>query len=192
MIQIDKTLVSLDIIEEHFICDIKKCKGICCVDGDSGAPLTAEEVTILTNEIDKILPYLPEDGQKAIKKGGVSYIDQEGESVTMLINKEECAFVVDEDGAFQCGIEKAYEAGAIDFKKPISCHLYPIRVTKYHNYEAINYDKWGICKHACLKGKKENVTVKEFLKAPLIRNYGEEWYNKLDEISKEIKEKGIK
>lgn len=185
MIQIDNTLISLDLIEKKFVCDIAKCKGICCYEGDSGAPLTNAEVAFLTENIDKILPYLTDKGKQAVIENGVSYLDVENEEVTTLIEGKECAFALMEDGIYSCGIEKACNAGKITFKKPISCYLYPVRVAKYHNYEAVNYDSWHICNHACIKGKRENVSVMEFLKEPLIQRFGQAWYTALEEIAEE-------
>lgn len=187
MIQLDKTIISLDVFEEYFVCDIDKCKGICCFEGNSGAPLTDEEISIIENDLEKILPYVSSRGVEAIKKNNFYYQDLDFEIVTTLIDNDECAFAIIENGNYKCAIEKAWEEGKITFQKPISCHLYPIRIQKYHNYDAINYSKWDICKHACLKGKKLKVSVKDFLKAPLIRKYGEEWYNKLDEIDRDLK-----
>lgn len=186
MIELENKLVSLDVIEKKFVCDLSKCKGICCVEGDSGAPLEDNEIDYLTNNIDKILPYMSEQGKNAILENGVFYIDEEHDKVTTLVDKAACAFVIEDNGMIMCAIEKAYNDKVIDFKKPISCHLYPIRITKYAKFDAVNYDSWKICNDACILGKKLNVTVLEFLKEPLIRKYGSNWYNELVNISSQL------
>ncbi|MBK8806120.1 MAG: DUF3109 family protein [Bacteroidales bacterium] len=193
MIQIDNTIVSLDIIEKQFFCDISKCKGICCYEGDSGAPVTPEEVKIIQSNLDKIIPYLSFQAVKNIKENGIAYIDIDNSLVLSLMNKtEECVFALKVDGVYQCAIEKAYYDKKIDFIKPISCHLYPIRIDQYENYEAVNYHRWHICNHAGLKGKALKLSLKDFLKEPLIRKYGEKWYNTLDSIAKDYLEQKSK
>lgn len=186
MIEIGNTLVSIDVVKEEFICNIKKCKGICCVEGDSGAPVKKDEIEYLKENIQSILPYLSEQGKKAIEKGGVYYTDIEKDDVTTLINGSECAFSIVENGITQCGIEKAWFDGKSTFRKPISCHLYPIRITKYKDFDAVNYDRWDICSDACKLGKQEKVKVYEFLKEPLVKLYGEEWYETLRDTVKEL------
>ena len=141
MIQIEDKLISEEIFSEEFVCNLSKCKGICCVEGDAGAPLDKEEAQILENIYDKIKPYLTPEGIEAIEKQGKWEIDpNDGEYVTPLINNAECAYVTyDERGYTKCAIEKAYEDGVIDWQKPISCHLYPIRVTEYSSFTTLNY-----------------------------------------------------
>lgn len=181
MIQIDNTLISDDLFYKKFVCDLEKCKGECCVQGESGAPLEFDELDILEEIIDEVKPYMVETGIKEIEKNGVFDIDNDGDYVTPLINKEECAYVFfDEKNIAKCAIEKAYLEGKIKWKKPVSCHLYPIRIQKYKDYEAVNYHRWSICSDACSFGEKLNVPVYEFLKEPLIRKYGEEWYKQLE------------
>ena len=170
MIQIDNTLVSLDVLERQFLCDLSHCKGICCVEGDSGAPLLEEEV----GELEKALPAIWDDlapkAQEIIKKQGVAYIDEEGDLVTSIVNGKDCVFTCyDADGTCKCAVEKAYREGKLSFYKPVSCHLYPIRVEKYDTFEAVNYNRWNICKAAEILGKKEKLPVYKFLKEPLIR-----------------------
>ena len=190
MIQIDDKIVSLDIFEKQFVCDLNKCKGACCVEGDSGAPLTIEEVEILENEYEKIKPFLTKEGIDVINKEGVFYMDFDNEPVTTLVNNKECSFVTyDEKGITKCGIEKAYEEGLTSFKKPISCNLYPLRVAKLKNYKALNYNKWEICAPACDLGKELKVSVYKFLKVPLIRAFGNEFYEKLEIVDKELTSK---
>jgi len=182
MIQVGNILVSEDVISKKFVCDLEKCRGACCVGGDSGAPLEVEELEILDEIYDKVAPYLTEDGVKSIQKYGRYLVDNDGDYVTPLVDGElECAYTIFENGTAKCGIEKAYEEGAIKFKKPISCHLYPIRIEKLKSgVEALNYHKWDLCKAACVLGKKLDVHVYQFLKTPLIRKYGKKWFDELE------------
>ena len=183
MILHDNTIVSEDIFEEHFICDLGKCKGECCVQGDSGAPLEEEELGILDDIYPDVKPYLTREGQNAIEKQGRYIQDVDGEWVTPLIEGRECAFTVfDEKGIAKCGIEMAHLDGKVDWPKPMSCHLYPIRVVKLAVHDAVNYHRWPVCNAACVLGEKEQVTIHQFLKAPLIRKYGAKWYKELEDI----------
>ncbi len=195
MIQIDDAIVALDIIEENFICDLSACKGECCVEGESGAPLENEEVEI----IEKVLPLIWDDlspkAQEVINKQGVAYQDRDGDMVTSIVNGKDCVFTYyDEKGVCKCAIEKAYREGKTDFYKPISCHLYPIRLEKFREFTAVNYHRWRICKAAVLLGNKEGLRIYQFLKEPLIRKFGDAWYNELciaaDEY-KEMKKNGL-
>lgn len=186
MIQIENTLVSEDIIEKEFVCNIEKCKGECCVAGDAGAPLLEEELEILESNFEKIKPYIRPEGIKAIEEQGAWRKDSEGDFVTPLINGEECAYTVfDENGTAKCGIEDAFNAGAISYRKPESCHLYPIRIKNYSGFYAVNYHKWNICSDACVLGKELSVPVYKFLKVPLINKFGEDWYNELEIVADE-------
>jgi len=186
MIQIDDKLISEDLFSEEFVCNLAKCKGICCVEGDAGAPLDEDETHILDEIYPKIKPYLRPEGIQAIEEQGTYTLDFEGDLVTPLVNNAECAYVIfDEKGYTKCAIEKAYEDGVIDWQKPISCHLYPIRITEYSNFSAINYHEWDICSDACTLGKELGVKVYQFLKKPLIRKYGEEFYQTLSEAAEE-------
>ncbi|WP_317899556.1 DUF3109 family protein [Aurantibacillus circumpalustris] len=182
MIAIDKTLVSEDLLDKKFVCDLNACKGACCVAGDSGAPLNKDELPILEELVDKVKPYMVKKGIKAVEKYGPFVVDSDGDYTTTLVSEgAECAFVYfDETKTAKCAIEKAYYEGVITWKKPISCHLYPIRITEHKNYDAVNYDKWDICKPACECGKKLDVPVYKFLKEPLIRKYGKEWFKQLE------------
>ncbi|MCF8275116.1 MAG: DUF3109 family protein [Flavobacteriales bacterium] len=183
MLAIQNTLVSLDLLEQYFVCDLNACKGACCVKGDAGAPLTDEEIDLLENITDDILPFLDEEGKQMIAKKGVFEIDVDGDKGTALLENGRCAFALtDENGLVSCGIEKAEKAGAISFKKPISCHLYPVRITEYKEYDAVNYNKWSICKPACDCGSKLNVPLFRFLKEALVRKYGTAWYEELEMI----------
>lgn len=183
MLAIQKTLVSLDLLERFFVCDLSACKGACCVKGDSGAPMTDEEIDLLENIIDDVLPYLDEEGKAMIAQKGIFEIDTDGDKGTALLDNGRCAFsLVDESGMVSCGIEKAERAGDVTFKKPISCHLYPVRVTEYKEYDAVNYNKWDICKPACECGAKLDVPLFKFLKEALTRKYGSAWYEELEII----------
>ncbi len=183
MLAIQNTLVSLDLLEKYFVCDLNACKGACCVKGDAGAPLTDEEINLLEEIIDDILPYLDDEGKAMIAKKGVFEIDVDGDKGTSLLENGRCAFaLVDTTGLVSCGIEKAEKAGDITFKKPISCHLYPARITEYKEYDAINYNQWSICKPACDCGAKLDVPLFKFLKEALTRKYGNEWYEELNMI----------
>jgi hypothetical protein len=189
MIAVQNTLVSDDIADKMFVCHIEKCKGACCVEGDLGAPLDEDELDIIDDILSEVMPYLSEEGKKAIEEWGPYVIDFEGDYCTTTINDRECAFsVYDEKGALKCGIEQAYLDGKISFRKPISCHLYPIRISKLKEHDALNYDKWDICSAACSLGKDLGVPLYKFLKEPLIRKYGEAWYTELEiEIKKQGK-----
>lgn len=186
MIAINKTLISEDLLDKKFVCDLNACKGACCVAGDSGAPLDKDELKILKSVVDKVKPYMVKKGIKAIEKQGAYVIDGDGDYTTTLVSPgAECAFVFfDENKIAKCSIEQAYYEGKIDWKKPISCHLYPIRITKHKDYDAVNYDKWDVCKPACECGAKLDVPVYKFLKDPLIRKYGKEWFKELEKSAK--------
>jgi hypothetical protein len=180
MIVIQNTVISDDVAEQFFVCNLGACKGACCVEGDLGAPLELEELEILKNEYPKIEPFLTEAGRQAIAAQGLYIEDWEGDYSTTTINDRECAYALyDQQGILKCGIEQAYLAGVTDFKKPISCHLYPIRITKYEGFEALNYDRWDICSPACSFGAKLGVPVYKFLQEPLERKYGAAWYAEL-------------
>ena len=189
MIAIQNTIVSDDLLDKKFVCDLNACKGECCVAGESGAPLEQDELPILLEILDKVKPYMNKKGTKAIEKNGPYVLDSDGDYTTTLVGSEgECAFVVfDENMIAKCAIEQAYNDGVIDWKKPISCHLYPIRMTSYKTYDALNYHKWSVCKPACECGAKLDVPVYQFLKGPLIRKYGEDWFNELQQVDSERK-----
>ena len=186
MIQIGDKVVSRELFDNHFICHLDKCEGNCCVHGDAGAPLEGSEADFLKENIEDIIPFLRPEGIRAIREKGTWVVDEDGDQVTPLVGREECAYVVFENGIARCGIEKAYEAGKTEFRKPVSCHLYPIRVSRLSNATALNYHRWGICEPARVLGKKNGVPVFRFLKDPIIRVYGEEFYNELEIIYREI------
>lgn len=186
MIQIGKTLISESIIEEKFVCNISKCKGECCVQGDAGAPLEESELNILDDIFEKVKPYITAKGIKSVEEHGTWTKDEFDELVTPLIDGKECAYTVfDEKGVAKCGIEDAYNDGAITWQKPGSCHLYPIRVTEYSEFSAVNYHEWDICSDACVLGEELKVPVYKFLKQPLTTKFGKNWYTELEKVAKE-------
>ncbi len=187
MFQLGKTLVSEAIIEKDFLCNLSACKGACCVAGDAGAPLEHDEVKILKDLYPKIKPFLRKVGIAAIETQGTSVLSEFDEHETPLINGEDCAYVIfDEKKTALCGIEEAYNQGAITWKKPVSCHLYPIRVKDYTEFSAVNYDSWEICDDACALGKELQVPIYKFVKEALIRKFGEDWYLELENVAKKL------
>ena len=190
MIIIDKTVISDDLTDNFFLCNLDKCKGGCCVEGDLGAPLESDELKELDEIYEEVKPFLTNAGRAAIAEQGKYIFDEDREYSTPTINGKECAYAVyNEKGILKCGIEMAWQEGKVPFRKPISCHLYPIRITKYDSYDALNYDRWEICIPACELGKKTRVPLYKFLKEALIRKYGKAWYDKLAET---IKQQDIK
>lgn len=180
MITIGKTVISDDVADKFFVCDLQKCKGACCVEGDLGAPLEKEELPVLEKIYKKVKPYLSGEGIAAIEEQGTYILDEDGDYSTPTIGGRECAYAIyDKKGILKCGIEMAWKDGKISWQKPISCHLYPIRITKYEQFDAINYERWHICNPACRHGKELGVPVYKFLQGPLVRKYGEDWYKEL-------------
>jgi len=182
MIEIDKAIVSFDVVKEHFCCDLATCKGACCVEGDGGAPLEDKEIALIASNLETIKKQLSEKSIASIDTHGFYYTDTDGDKLTALNDGKECTFTIFVDDIAFCGIEKAYLHGEIPIRKPISCYLYPIRITKYARFEGVNYHKWYICDCARKKGNTENMRVFEFLKAPLIENYGKDWYELLEKV----------
>ena len=186
MFQLGKTIVSEDIIEKDFVCNLSACKGACCVDGDAGAPLEEAETKILEDIYPVIKPYLRKEGIKAIEEQGKFTTTEDGEFETPLIDGADCAYVIyDEKKVALCGIEEAYNQGEISFKKPVSCHLYPVRIKQYSEFTAVNYDRWEICDDACSLGKELSVPVFKFVKQALVRKFGEQWYEELEHVAEE-------
>lgn len=180
MIKIGEVLVSDEIKEKEFVCNLERCKGACCVEGDYGAPLEDDERQILRDIYPHVKPYLTEKGIQSIERQGTHVLDDDGDFSTPTIGGRECAYsIYDEKGVLKCGIELAYNEGKISWKKPISCHLYPIRITKKKKFEAVNYHKWDICSPACSLGKELQVPLYKFLKDALVRKYGKAWYDEL-------------
>ena len=180
MLQIKDTIVSLDIAERFFTCDIASCLGECCIEGDAGAPITEDEY----KKIKEILPLIWDDlmpqAKEEIEANGVAYVDEEGDLVTQIIDGKNCVFsCYGSNGMCLCAIEKAYREGRVDFMKPISCHLYPLRLKEYPSFTAVSYHRWKICKAAEVLGRKRGVRLYEFLKEPLVRRFGKEWYDEL-------------
>lgn len=186
MLEIGKTLISLDLITKKFCCDLPACLGACCVYGDSGAPLSDDEIQKLEDSYPEVKPYLRSEGIKTIEEQGLHIIDSDGDAVTPLINQGECAFVIFENGISFCGIEKAYRDGKIAWMKPVSCHLYPVRIKEYKSYDAVNYDEWEICQPALKNGNELGLPVYQFVKEALIRKYGQDWYDQLDYAAKNL------
>ena len=181
MLEIGRTIISFDVFEKHFLCDLFKCKGACCIEGDSGAPLTEDEAKIIEKKYASFEDYLPEKHKKEISRQGFSVIDSDGDLVTPLVNNRQCAYsFYDERGILKCSIEKAFFEGKTKFRKPVSCHLFPIRITEYKRFDAVNYQELDICKPGRACGKSQKLPLYKFLKEPLIRKYGEEWYKEVE------------
>lgn len=190
MLEIGRAIVSLDILEKQFLCDILKCKGACCVEGDSGAPVTPEEAKLIEEAFPEVSPYILESHREEVRKQGFAVIDMDGDLVTPLVNNKQCVYTYEEKGILKCAIEKAFLDGKISFRKPVSCHLFPIRITEYKRFDAVNYQKIDICKPGRECGKKEKLPLYVFLKEPLIRKYGEEWYDQLEYAAENMPGKG--
>lgn len=182
MIIVENAVISDDVKENFFVCNLEKCKGACCVEGDMGAPLEVDELKTLEDIYEDVKPYLTKEGQEVIEKEGKYVKDVDGDYCTPTIGGKECAYAIrDKKGILKCGIEQAHKEGKTDFKKPVSCHLYPLRITPYDHYDAINYHRWHICNPACSLGRELHVPLYRFLKDALVRKYGEEWYEELIE-----------
>lgn len=181
MIKVGEVLVSDDIADVEFVCNLERCKGACCVEGELGAPLTEDELPVMHEIQQAIAPYLTKEGKEAIAAQGPYILDEDGDYSTPTIGGKECAYAhYDAQGVLKCGIEQAYLDGKVGFRKPISCHLYPIRITKNKKgFEAVNYHRWSICSAACSLGRSLQVPLYKFLRDPLIRKYGMDWYNQL-------------
>lgn len=192
MIQIDDTILSFDVFKERFLCNISACKGECCIEGDSGAPLEKSEVQVLKDILPAVWDDLSDASKRVIEEQGVSYVDSDGDDVTSIVNGRECVFTyMDKDGICKCAIEKAYREGKIDFYKPISCHLYPIRLTKYKDFIAVNVHRWKVCNCAFELGRKNSLPVYKFLKEPLVRCFGEEWYEQVEVAAAELEKSDV-
>jgi len=186
VLKIGDTLVSLDLMECYFTCDLTCCKGTCCVEGYSGAPLEQDELHCLRNSLATVWDDLSPTAQAVIERQGVGYIDAEGDVVTSIVNGKDCVFTCyDADGICRCAIEKAFLEQRSSMRKPISCYLYPIRITKYSAYTAVNFDRWKICRNAETLGKHLNMRAYRFLREPLICKFGEAWYEELDFCAQE-------
>ncbi|MBM3454428.1 MAG: DUF3109 family protein [Bacteroidetes bacterium] len=187
LFQIDDKIISSELFRKKFVCDLNSCKGACCVEGDGGAPLTQDEVTGIKENLTHILPYLSKASKKEIAQNGFYTEDSDGEKHTKLMPEGACVFVsTNSKGINSCAIEQSFRDQKSSHHKPISCHLYPIRVKKFGNLEALNYEEWSICRAACVLGELKQVRVVEFLKDPLIRAYGEDFYTELMSLKHEI------
>ena len=190
MIEVEDKIISKDLFKKKFVCDLQQCKGACCVEGDSGAPLTKKEVVDIESNLSIIKEEMSPIGKKVIESKKFYYVDEDKEEVTSLVNGKECVFVFyDQNNIAKCSIESAFRKNKINFNKPVSCHLYPIRVKNYDSFEAINIHNWHICKPACNCGTNLNIPVFKFLKEPIIRTWGEEFYSQLDAINREFFQK---
>lgn len=187
MLRINDIIFSLDILEKKFKCDLQKCYGNCCRYGDSGAPVTEDEANILEEIWPAVKPYLRPEGINVIEEEGTTTFDFENDRVTPLVNNEECVYTILEDNIYKCGIEKAWSEGKITFRKPLSCHLFPIRVKKFSDFQAVNYQELSICSSAVECGCNEGIYVYQFLKDPLIRAFGEEVYSDLTAAAQEFR-----
>ena len=192
MVEIQDTLVSLDIFKEMFCCDYKVCRGACCVEGDAGAPVDMEEVAGLEEAAEAVWDELTPEAQEVINEDGVVYIDQDGQFVTSIVNDKDCVFAVkDADGNTLCAIDRAFHEGRIGVQKPISCALYPIRLSYIgDDVTAVNYHRWDICRCACELGKQKSLPLYQFLKAPLIRAFGQKWWDECELVARELKKAG--
>ncbi|MCI6201710.1 MAG: DUF3109 family protein [Paraprevotella sp.] len=187
ILQVGDVLLSPDIITEYFCCDYEKCKGACCIEGDAGAPVTLEEISEIENSLDEVWDELSASAQTVIDKQGVAYSDRDGDLVTSIVGGRDCVFTCYENGSCLCALEKAFIQGKTTFCKPISCSLYPIREKQFSNgMIGLNYHRWEVCKDAVIKGKNNNIRVYEFLKEPLTRRFGSQWYEKLQELAKTV------
>ena len=190
ILQLDDVLLSPDIITEFFCCDYDKCKGICCVEGDAGAPVLMDEIAELEDCLDCVWHDLSAQAQAVIDQQGVADIDRDGDMVTSIVNGKDCVFTCYDGESCLCALERAYREGKTRFCKPISCSLYPIREKQFSNgFIGLNYHRWDVCSDAVRKGRAENVRVYEFLKEPLTRRFGKEWYADLCALAKEILER---
>ncbi len=186
MIQIGDKIISRDLFDHKFICHMEECEGNCCIFGDSGAPLEDEEPELLAKHIASLKPYMRAEGLREVNQQGSWVVDREGDKVTPLVGGEECAYVIFEEGIARCSIQKAYDEGSVPFQKPVSCHLYPIRVNKLKHGVALNIHQWSICEPARILGKKEGVPVFMFLKEAIIRVYGREFFQELEIVYREL------
>lgn len=185
MFIVGNAIVSKDIIEEAFVCNIEKCKGACCIEGDQGAPLDEEDIASIQKNLLAVKPYMSEKGRELLAEKGFHETDPDGDEVTTCLPSGECVFAVyDEKNVLHCAIQQANLKEQFDYPKPISCHLYPIRVSKFKQEDALAYHQWHLCKPACALGQELHVPVYKFLQEPLVRKYGQSWWDELDDIAK--------
>lgn len=191
MIQIDDKIISLDLYTARFSCDLRACRGECCVEGNAGAPLDEEEIAVLEEEWDNYAPYMTPEGKQAIEEQGVAVIDEDGDLTTPLVNGAECAYTIQENGVTWCAIEKTWSEGKTPFRKPISCHLYPIRLVRLSNgMTGLQYHRWEVCRTAEMLGAKKGEPLYKTLKEPIIRRFGEAFYNEMEACETELLKMG--
>jgi len=188
----DNTLVSLDVLEKEFCCDLDTCRGCCCIEGDAGCPITDEELKLIEQLLPELLPHMTPEAKQVVAEQGLSYLDPSGERVLSIVNGKDCIFArTDHNGWCYCLIERlSHQSSAVShqtFTKPISCHLYPIRLTKVGEYTGVEYNRWDICHCARVLGKKKHIPLYQFLKEPLIRRFGQAWYDELELTASEWK-----
>lgn len=192
MVQIGDAIVSFDLFQEYFCCNFSHCKGICCVEGDAGAPVLIDEVEKLEEALEVVAPEMSPEARAVVNEQGVVYTDRDGDLVTSIVNDKDCVFASrDENGGCICLIEKAYNEGRIAWRKPASCYLYPVRLRKVGELTAVNFHKWDVCSSAFIKGRRKGIRAYEFLKAPLIERFGEEWYKELLIVAEELKKQNM-
>ena len=187
MIIHEDTLISDDVLKEFFACDVVKCKGACCIEGDKGAPITKDEVEVIESILPTVFEELSEEHKDFINANGFYEKDDDGELVTTCLDDGKCCFVVEQpNGILNCGIENAFYKNKVDFVKPISCHMYPVRIKEYDTYTALNYHQWYLCSEACAKGDQEQIKVYEFVETALRRRFGDKWFDGLKQIDLEF------
>lgn len=192
MVEIKDTLVSLDVFREQFCCDLQACKGACCVEGDAGAPVEMDEIPDLEEAAECVWDELTPEAREVIDDDGVVYIDRDGQFVTSIVDDRDCVFAVRSDnGTTLCAIDRARREGRCETEKPLSCALYPIRLSKVGGMTAVNYHRWDICQCACELGKQMQMPVYRFLKEPLIRAFGQDWYDECELVASELKKQGL-
>lgn len=192
ILQVGDVLISPDILTERFCCDYEKCRGICCIEGDAGAPVTLDEIGEIENALDTVWPMLSASAQAVIEQQGVAYTDKEGDLVTSIVRGKDCAFTCYDGDNCLCALEKAFRNGKTHFCKPISCALYPIRAKRFSDGTVgLNYHRWNVCRDAVRKGEELNLPVYKFLREPLIQRFGKEWYTQLETIAEELHNQGL-
>ena len=192
ILEVGGILISSDILTERFCCDYEKCHGVCCIEGDAGAPVTLDEIGGIEDALDTVWPDLSAQAQAVIDQQGVAYTDQEGDLVTSIVGGKDCVFTCYDGDNCLCALEKAFRSGKTRFCKPISCALYPIRAKTFADGTvALNYNRWKICADAVKKGQSLDMPVYQFLKEPLIRRFGAEWYDELCSVADELRRQGL-
>ncbi|MDX5320930.1 MAG: DUF3109 family protein [Bacteroidota bacterium] len=187
MIAIGDTLISEDLLENYFSCNLDACKGACCIEGDQGAPLLESEIVEIEKNLNQVLPYLAPEQQERIRKEGFHRVYPDGDLGTHMMDNGACVFITQKDGIYGCGIEQAFYDGKSDFHKPVSCHLYPVRVKTYKEFTSVNYNRWNICSPACTLGKELQMPLYLFVENALVRRFGQEWMDDLKATAEHLK-----